>query len=88
LRRSPRVFVIPCASVLQIYHKQNCSQYTAHQINWKTSLCKNAVFQRPIWVDLYAFETAFVNAMVHVGVNIDLRGVKPVRDPSTVTGWK
>jgi hypothetical protein len=50
--------------------------------------CKATSFHRPIWVDLYAFETALVNAWVHIGVNTDLRGVRPVEDPTTVTGWK
>lgn len=72
----------------QDYFTHNCGVYSALEINWRSSWCKNAVFMRPIEVDLYAFETALVNAAIHVGVDLKLRGVAPVRDDTTITGWK
>lgn len=75
------------ASCAQQYWEFNCSTQTALEINWKSAFCKGALFQRPLRPDLNDFETAFVNAAVHVGIPLLLRGVGPVRDNTTATGW-
>ncbi len=73
---------------MQSYTDHNCAAQTPLELNWKSSYCKNAVFMQQIYVDLFAFETALVNAAKHVGMQLSLRGAAPVQDPSTPTGWK
>ena len=73
---------------LQTFVDYNCSAQTHLELNWRTSHCKNAVFMQQIYVDVFAFETALVNAAMHVGMQLSLRGAGPVQDPSTPTGWK
>ena len=72
----------------QTYWSSGCDKLTQLETNHITVQCKSIPFNVPIDVDLHAFETAFVNAVVHVGVNLKMRGVEPVQDSSTVTGWR
>ena len=72
----------------QIFMEQNCTIHSHLDTMWKPAYCKSSIFTESIFVDEFAFETALVNAAMHVGARLKLRGVEPVRDPSTPTGWK
>ena len=76
-----------CAS-LQVFIANNCTQLTPSETMWKAGGCKSAIFTQRFYVDMFAFETALVNAAMHVGAPLRLRRVEPVPDASTPTGWK
>ena len=73
---------------LQVYWENNCYNIKATDTPWTTSYCRSAALNSHITVDIPDFEVALVNALVHVGTNISLYNQWPVRDPTTVTGWK
>ena len=84
----PRALIPSPCHALQVYWREKCFEMTGTEINHRSSFCKSGVFNQPIWVDLHAFETAIINAAVHVGINLKARGVEPVKDNATLTGWR
>jgi hypothetical protein len=84
----PTLVMLQCANEPQALVDAGCGNVPAKNLDDDSSPCAAVVAKLRAVPHPFEFETALVNAVVHVGGRLALRGVEPVRNESTITGWQ